>query len=532
MAQNKGHSEAKEDLFGKEYIQHYDESGRKCGTSWEKEDIWGKPYIQHEDERGKITGHTEFKKDWLGDPYLSRSDKLWKKTGESFKAKDFWGDEYTNNTDREGKTISQDRVRKDFWGDEYVEREHKGRKSDTRSAFTFGKKVGSYTSNLIGGSNTNDAETDLMVSAVIYMGALVIIGGIVIVLLYVAAVALFIGLILSPLIFGGLYLFKGKKKKWLWWIGGASLLLCLDFYIFGLSDMVGGNGSFMLLKLAYTGILATVIFILLEPFLSRKYPYNEEGEFFDQEQNRKRSLAGGFALLTLILFLSTSWSTLFPPSDVQYTSNPTPTSSESPTPTPPSSSLNPQEPISSLMTAKVNGLRVRKAPFSNTEVLDGLEEGEQATYLGEKSDFTFTATLRDQETTDYWYKVRTSRGIEGWVFGGGLQKGNDISPVSTDILKGNWTGKLGEKGLSLFISQIENGQISGSNQVGDNKRTVSGALQKIDLKTYSAVLHEPGDHTWDGVFTLTFKEINGVWEGRGSWKSNNGKLNREVSLER
>jgi hypothetical protein len=353
--------------------------------------------------------------------------------------------------------------------------------------------------------------------------------------LYVAAIALTVGLILSPLIFGALYYFKGKDPKWFWWIGGSSLILCLDFYIFGFNRTLFGGSSPLLLKLIYTGTLATAGYFLLEPYLSHLYPYNEQGDFFDHEQNRRKSLIGGLALLCLILFLSTSWTRLFPQSNHGNFSSST-SKSLNDSESRPSSNIGAgsQETNYDKMTAIVDELRVRLAPFSNAEVIAGLKEGENVFFLGEKSDFTFTTTLRGREVTDYWYKIRTSNGKEGWVFGGGIQVSPQTSNQSAtnNQLIGQWTGKLGEKILTLSIDQIQGNQVFGKNQVDDNIRNVLGVLEKKSTESFTIELKEPGDHKWDGVFYLLFRKKNGIWKASGSWKSNNGRLNREVSLSK
>ena len=76
-----------------------------------------------------------------------------------------------------------------------------------------------------------------------------------------------------------------------------------------------------------------------------------------------------------------------------------------------------------VIRSMVGNLRVRENPDLNAKVINVLKEGETAKYFGEKTAFTTKATLRDINYNEPWYKVLTSSGKQGWVYGGGIQIG-------------------------------------------------------------------------------------------------------------
>ncbi len=119
-----------------------------------------------------------------------------------------------------------------------------------------------------------------------------------------------------------------------------------------------------------------------------------------------------------------------------------------------------------------------------------------------------------------------------------------------NFLNGEWSGFLEKKRIKIVIQSVVGNQLKGYNIVGNNKRPVQGTVTKLNVKRkatcetnycgyYKVVLSEPGDHKWDGVFTLEFEatSIDGAEEngtiywfhvGDGQWKSYDGKLVRNV----
>jgi hypothetical protein len=104
-------------------------------------------------------------------------------------------------------------------------------------------------------------------------------------------------------------------------------------------------------------------------------------------------------------------------------------------------------------------------------------------------------------------------------------------------LRGMWRGKIGKKPLTLQIEQVQGQQVSGWNQVGNNRRPVKGtywAWVEDGACGFGLKLQEPGDDKWDGAFDLQITSKDGgalnINHCYGIWKANNGKLSNDVQL--
>lgn len=122
----------------------------------------------------------------------------------------------------------------------------------------------------------------------------------------------------------------------------------------------------------------------------------------------------------------------------------------------------------------------------------------------------------------------------------------------TLIILGKWEGIMGGKKLTIVIDKVNGKEISGYNILGTNKRLLKGTFKKGEWAqacsvAFDALLNEPGDDKWDGVFDIKFvgyqneEETNyglicsGKYsgtEGSGLWKSNNGKMQNEFNLKK
>ncbi len=69
----------------------------------------------------------------------------------------------------------------------------------------------------------------------------------------------------------------------------------------------------------------------------------------------------------------------------------------------------------------VDKLRLRKSPDTKSEILQELQEGEVLLFLNEKSHFKEKINLRGTIYDEPWLKVRTSKNITGWIFGGAVK---------------------------------------------------------------------------------------------------------------
>jgi uncharacterized protein len=112
-------SEKKTDIWGDEYIQHYDDQGNKAGTTRVETDMWGDRYEQHRDSDGNMTGHTTHETDMWGDRYEQHRDSDGNKTGYSTHETDMWGDRYEQHRDSDGNMTGHTTHETDMWGDRY-----------------------------------------------------------------------------------------------------------------------------------------------------------------------------------------------------------------------------------------------------------------------------------------------------------------------------------------------------------------------------------------------------------------------------
>lgn len=120
-------SEEKTDLFGKKYIQHYDDAGREIGRSEARTGIFGDEFTQHTNERGESVGRTEHETGILGGEtdqhYAERGEKL----GHSEEKKDIFGAEYEQHYDDRGREAGRSEKKTGLFGDKYIEHDNEHR---------------------------------------------------------------------------------------------------------------------------------------------------------------------------------------------------------------------------------------------------------------------------------------------------------------------------------------------------------------------------------------------------------------------
>jgi hypothetical protein len=133
------------------------------------------------------------------------------------------------------------------------------------------------------------------------------------------------------------------------------------------------------------------------------------------------------------------------------------------------------------------------------------------------------------------------------------QKGKATTNINNpiNVMVGTWKGDMGGKSVTVVIEKIMNNTITGYNIIGTNKRSLKGTFSKGNWDescsiAYDVVLAEPGDDKWDGVYKIKFIGYNaketadGIEcvgkfvgaEANGTWKSNNGKLKKELQLSK
>ena len=98
--------------------------------------------------------------------------------------------------------------------------------------------------------------------------------------------------------------------------------------------------------------------------------------------------------------------------------------------------------------------------------------------------------------------------------------------------------------MKIVIEEVTGSTISGYNIVDKNRRPVTGTFTvkrdlvlmfewgeaQVAILIFDIILKEPGDDKYDGEFNLKIKAADYGWTGTGSWKSFDGKLNREVKI--
>lgn len=79
-----------------------------------------------------------------------------------------------------------------------------------------------------------------------------------------------------------------------------------------------------------------------------------------------------------------------------------------------------ETPTASKLYVTIDGLKLRKQPGLKSDVITELSLYEQVTFLNQKSTEPVEISIGYEKVTDYWVKVRTQSGKEGWAFGAGL----------------------------------------------------------------------------------------------------------------
>lgn len=74
----------------------------------------------------------------------------------------------------------------------------------------------------------------------------------------------------------------------------------------------------------------------------------------------------------------------------------------------------------STLFVTIDGLKMRKEPSLKGVLVAKLDLYEQVYFLNKKSEKQEEISLGYEKVTDYWVKVRTKEGKEGWVFGAGV----------------------------------------------------------------------------------------------------------------
>lgn len=96
-----------------------------------------------------------------------------------------------------------------------------------------------------------------------------------------------------------------------------------------------------------------------------------------------------------------------------------PTLSNAPQTPPPAGTSSSSTRYSSLFVT-IEGLKIRKEPQLKSPVVARLKLNEEVFFLNKKSEKPEEINLGYETVTDYWVKIKTKSGKEGWVFGAGV----------------------------------------------------------------------------------------------------------------
>lgn len=125
-----------------------------------------------------------------------------------------------------------------------------------------------------------------------------------------------------------------------------------------------------------------------------------------------------------------------------------------------------------------------------------------------------------------------------------IVKAGDKWTTEHSLVYGIYTGTIGYKKFTLKIEAVSGNKVKGYNITGTNKRPVEGVFTEVHgefdqfgdktvlvtTNIYSLILKEPGTDEWDGEFKLRIELCDWFDEGKGTWKSYNGKLNRTIKF--
>jgi hypothetical protein len=114
-------------------------------------------------------------------------------------------------------------------------------------------------------------------------------------------------------------------------------------------------------------------------------------------------------------------------------------------------------------TVIISDLSVRNEPNIKSSIVTTLQEGENVEVLA-KTVQKSTISIRNKPSIAPWYKIVTSKGQKGWVFGGGISQSRALPPEFEDLYH---TIELLYDGYDIYL---ENGQkIKLTNDLADDK---------------------------------------------------------------
>jgi hypothetical protein len=111
----------------------------------------------------------------------------------------------------------------------------------------------------------------------------------------------------------------------------------------------------------------------------------------------------------------------------------------------------------------------------------------------------------------------------------------EIAPEDTydyDTLQGLYMGDFGGSDIRIMLNYVSKKNAIGYNIHKGLQRNLNGKVTRKDDEV-TIVLSEPGDHEYDGKFTVMFNGENNNLSAKASWTSNSGKISpKEFTLNK
>jgi YARHG domain len=92
---------------------------------------------------------------------------------------------------------------------------------------------------------------------------------------------------------------------------------------------------------------------------------------------------------------------------------------------------------------------------------------------------------------------------------------------SADKILGSFVGAFGDNKITLLVTKVADGSVSGRSVVGGNDRPFEGSYT-LENAVYNVTGIEPGDHKDDGIFKFAIAEADPN-KVTGTWKANDAK---------
>jgi len=93
-----------------------------------------------------------------------------------------------------------------------------------------------------------------------------------------------------------------------------------------------------------------------------------------------------------------------------------------------------QRPKKTKLTVNIDNIRLRSTAGEDGDEIARLSKGTEVYDMGEISDFTTKVKLRGIQFDEPWIKVKTDKGVEGWLYAGGLQFDMDNTTQLSETL--------------------------------------------------------------------------------------------------